>query len=335
MSEANRFEVACWRLERPPTGIRFGPDGDRLHAYDGRTVYTWNVPGFEEVGRFSVSESEQSREGHCRFTDDGRSLLLVASDDGSSEGIHHVTVRDLSSEEVVVDGNVHVEHYGLMTILLNRAEDRLLITDCEGTSHFVELPSCEMVRSVVFDAEDFADLGAACRHKLYSPDESELWEVCGYDESDRYCEYLTAFDPETGKGVRRQEPDEGDHVDGMALTPQGDALLTVEEDALCLLDPESWSLLGKIDLTDALSKGWGRSQPALALAPGAPLVAVSCEYNQRVCIADYEASRLTGVFDVAEEFCTRLLSFSPDGRRLAIASYDSQNEVRVWDLSRT
>jgi WD40 repeat protein len=40
-----------------------------------------------------------------------------------------------------------------------------------------------------------------------------------------------------------------------------------------------------------------------------------------------------GVFGVDEDFCVRLLSFSPDARYLAIASYDVQKEVRVWDLA--
>jgi hypothetical protein len=36
MSSPNRFEAASWKLERPPTGIRFSPDGDLLHAYGKR-----------------------------------------------------------------------------------------------------------------------------------------------------------------------------------------------------------------------------------------------------------------------------------------------------------
>jgi WD40 repeat protein len=160
-----------------------------------------------------------------------------------------------------------------------------------------------------------------------------LWEVCGYDEPSGYREYLAAFEPGTGKGIRRQQPNQGDHIDGLRLTPRAVALLAVEEEALCLLDPKSWELLRKVDLTGSLQKGWGRSGPALAFATSSPLVALSCEYNTRVCIADYEAPKLIGVFDVDEDFCVRLLSFSPDGRHLAIASYDVQKEVRVWDVS--
>ena len=125
MSSLNRFEAVSWKLERPPTGIGFSPDGDLLHAYDGRTIYTWNVPGFKEARRFSVTESEHRREGHCRFMNGGKSILLIASDDNSEEGIHHVTVRDLVSNKLTVDANLHVEHYGLMTILFNRAETQL------------------------------------------------------------------------------------------------------------------------------------------------------------------------------------------------------------------
>lgn len=335
MSSPNRFEVASWKLERPPTGIRFSPDCGSLHAYDGRTVYTWNVPEFGAARRFSIAESERSREGHCRFLNGGKSILLIASDDNSEQGIHHVTVRDLLSEKLTVDANLHVEHYGLMTVLLNRAEDQLLITDCGGTSHFVKFPSCVRMRSVKFDAEDFGGRGAACGTKVFSPDESELWEVCGYDEPGGYREYLAAFEPSTGKGLRRQKPNMANHIDGIRLSPKADALLAVEEEGLCLLDSKSWKLLRKVNLTGSLKKGWGRSGPALAFAPGAPLVALSCEYNTRVCIADYEAPKLIGVFDVDEDFCVRLLTFSPDSRYLAIASYDVQNEVRVWDVSET
>jgi WD40 repeat protein len=333
MSSPSRFEVASWTLERPPTGICFSPAGV-LHAYDGRTIYTGNAPGFNEVRHFSVSEPERSREGHCRFMNGGKSILLIASDDNSEEGIHHVTVRDLVTNELTVDANLHFEHYGLMTILFNRGETELLLTDCGGTSHFVDFPSCIRTRSVKFDAETFGGRGAACGSKLFSPAESELWEVCGYDEPSGYREYLAAFEVGTGRGVRRQQPNNGDHIDGLQLTPSCDVLLAVEENALCLRDPRSWGLLRKIDLVGSLRKGWGRSRPAMAFAPNSPLVALSCEYNMRVCIADYEAAKLIGVFDVDEEFCVRLLSFSPNRRYLAIASYDVQNEVRVWDVSK-
>ncbi len=333
MSSPNRFEVASWKLERPPTGILFSPDGGLLHAYDRRTIYTWNLPGFKEARRFSVTESELSREGHCRFMNGGKSILLIASDDNSEEGIHHVTVRDLATHKLTVDAKLHVEHYGLMTILFNRAENQLLLTDCGGTSHFVGFPSCVRTRSVQFDAEIFGGRGAACGSKVFSPDETELWEVCGYDEPSGYREYLAAFEPSTAKGIRRQPPRKGNHIDGIRLTPRADALLAVEEEALCLRNPKSWKLIREVDLTGTLQKGWGRSGPAMSFAPSAPLVALSCEYNTRVCIADYEAPKLIGVFDVDEDFCVRLLSFSPDARYLAIASYDVQKEVRVWDLS--
>lgn len=332
MSSPNRFEVASWKLERPPTGIHFSPDGGSLHAYDGRTIYTWTVPGFSASRRFSITEPERSREGHCRFMNGGKSILLIASDDNSEQGIHHVTVRDLATEKLKVDANLHVEHYGLMTILFNGGEDLLLITDCGGISHIVEFPSCVRVRSVKFDAKAFGGRGAACGPKVYSPDETELWVVCGYDEPGGYREYLAAFDPNTGQGIRRRQPDKGNHIDGLRLTPSAGALLDVEEEALCLRDPKSWDLIRKVDLTGSLKK-WGRSGPALAFAPSIPLVALSCEYNARVCIADHDASKLIGVFDVEEDFCVRLLTFSPNGRYLAIASYDVQNEVRVWDVS--
>lgn len=168
---------------------------------------------------------------------------------------------------------------------------------------------------------------------VFSPDESELWGVCGFDEPDGYREYLAAFEPRTGKGIRRQKPNKGSHIDGLQLTPRADALLAVEEEALCLHDPKSWELIRQVDLGGSLQKRWGRSGPALAFAPSDPLVALSCEYNTSVCIADYESPKLIGVFDVDEDFCVRLLTFSPDSRYLAVASYDAQNEVRVWDVS--
>jgi WD40 repeat protein len=319
-------------LDRPPTGIRFSPDGRLLHAYDGRTIYTWNVPGFEEVRRFSLDESEHSREGHCRFINGGKSILLIASDDNSEEGIHHLTVRDLESCTLNVQADIHIEHYGLLMILFDRAENLLLLRDCGGMSHFVEFPSCVRVRSVRFDPSVFAERGGV-DSMVFSPDETELWGVCGFDEPTGYREYLAAFEPRTGKWLRRQQPNKGNHIDGLRLTPRADALLAVEEGALCFRDPTSWELLRKVDLAGSLQKGWGRSGPALAFAPSSPLVALSCEYNTRVCIADYESPKLIGVFDVDEDFCVRLLSFSPDGRYLAIASYDVQNEVRVWDVS--
>lgn len=334
MSSPNRFEVASWKLERPPTGIRFSPDGSCLHAYDGRTIYTWSVPGFQEVRRFSINQTEHSREGHCRFIDGGKSILLIASDDNSEEGIHHLKVRELESCTLKTQGDLHLEHYGLLMILFNQSESLLLLRDCGGMSHFVEFPSCMRVRSVRFEPRGFAERGSV-KSMVFSPDETELWGVCGFDEPTGYCEYLAAFEPSTGKGLRRQKPNEANHIDGLRLTPNADALLTVEEEGLCLLDPKTWKLLRKVDLAGSLQKGWGRSGPALAFAPSAPLVALSCEYNQRVCIADYEASKLIGVFDVDEEFCVRLLSFSPDSRYLAIASYDVQNAVRVWDVSET
>jgi WD40 repeat protein len=191
------------------------------------------------------------------------------------------------------------------------------------------------MRSVKFDAEVFGGRGGARDSKVFSPDETELWEVCGYAEPSGYREYLAAFELSTGKGVRRQRPNKGNHIDGLRLTPGADALLAVEEEALCFRDPNSWELLHKVDLAGSLKNGWGRSGPTLALAPSSPLVALSCEYNARVCIADCQAPKLIGVFDVDEDFCVRLLSFSPNARYLAIASYDVQNEVRVWDVSET
>jgi WD40 repeat protein len=334
MNRRSQFETASWKLDRPPTGIRFSPDGSRLHAYDGRTIYTWNVPGFQEIQRYSVEQSEHSREGHCRFINGGKSILLIASDDNSEEGIHHLTVRELEKCKLNIERGVHVEHYGLLGIQFNRAEDQLLLRDCDGMSHFVDFPSCKIIRSVRFDPSMFAERGSV-DSMVFSPDESELWGVCGFDEPTGYREYLAAFESSTGKGIRRQKPNKGSHIDGLQLTPRADALLAVEEEALCLRDPKSWELIRKVDLVGALQKGWGRSGPALAFAPSAPLVALSCEYNTRVCIADYESPKLIGVFDVDEEFCVRLLSFSPDSRHLAIASYDVQNEVRVWDVSDT
>ncbi len=85
MENQSQIEVASWKLERPPTGIGFSPDGRFLHAYDGRTIYTWSVQGFE-VRRFSIDEAERSREGHCRFLNGGESIMLIASDDNSEEG---------------------------------------------------------------------------------------------------------------------------------------------------------------------------------------------------------------------------------------------------------
>ncbi len=333
MSTPNRFEVARLKLDRPPTGIGFSRDGNWLHAYDGRTIHTWSVPGFQEVRGFAVTDSERSREGHCRFIHGGKSIFLIASNDSSEEGIHHITVRDLATDELTVDENLHVEHYGLLTIQFNCAESQLLLTDCGGGSHFVDFPSCQRTRRVAFDAEVFGGRGAANRTKLYSPDESELWMVCGYDEPGGYREYLAAFEAGSGTGIRRQPAMFGSHIDGLGFTPGSDALLTVEEKALCILSRKSWELIGKIDLADVLKKAWGRSRPALAIASGSPLVAVSCQYNQKVCLADRNTPKLIGVFDVAEEFCVRLLSFSPNAQHLAIASYDVQNEIRVWDIS--
>jgi WD40 repeat protein len=334
MSNQNRIEVASWKLERAPTGIGFSPDSRFVHAYDGRAIYTWSVPGFEEVHRFSIDEAERSREGHCRFLSGGESIMLIASDDNSEEGIHHVTVRDLESHAPKVEADIRIEHYGLMTILFNRVENRLLLTDCGGTSHLLEFPSCVRRRSVMFDPSTFASRGAACGSKTFSPDETELWEVCGYDEPSGYREYLTAFDLNTGKGIRRRPPDGGDHLDGVRLSPDADSLLVVEEDALRLREPESWEFLRSIDLAGSLRKGWGKSNPAIAFTANSRLLALSCECNTRVCVAHFKQAKLIGVFDVDEDFCVRFLSFSPDGRFLAIASYDMQKEVKLWDMSR-
>src|SRR5262249_47698269 len=223
MSSRSQFETGSWKLDRPPTGIRFSPDGRFLHAYDGRTIYTWNVSGFQEVRRFSVEQSEHSREGHCRFIDGGKSILLIASDDNSEEGIHHLTVRELETCQLNYQGDVHVEHYGLLVILFNRAARLLLLRDCGGMSHFVEFPSCVRVRSVRFDPSVFAERGSV-HTMVFSPDETELWGACGFDEPAGYREYLAAFDPNTGKGVRRQQPNKGNHIDGLQLTPRADAL---------------------------------------------------------------------------------------------------------------
>jgi hypothetical protein len=324
MSHVNRFEIASWKLERPPTGIGFSPDGRFLHAYEGREIFTWAVPGFQQVSRFAVSGTECSREGHCRFLNGGRSILLIASDDDSEEGIHHLTVRDLESHALQLEADIRFEHYGLLTILFNPAENRLLLKDCGGMSHFMEFPSCARMRSLKFDR---------AQHLIYSPDESELWAVRGHDEPGAYREYLTAFDPITGKPIRQRPPDQGNHVDGLGLSPGASLLFAVEEKAVRLLDPKSWKLVRSVELTGSLRHPWARSDPAVAFAPDGNMLALSCEYNTRVCMVGLSQANLLGVFEVDQDFCVRLLSFSPDGHFLAIASYDVQREVKVWDVS--
>ncbi len=134
MNTLQPIEMASWKLERTPTGICFSPDGQFLHASEGRKIYSWNVPAFDEVRRFSIDESECSREGRCCFLSGGKSIMLIASDDNSEEGIHHITVRDLRSHAIKVESDVRVEHYGVLNILFDRSENRLLFRDCGGTS---------------------------------------------------------------------------------------------------------------------------------------------------------------------------------------------------------
>lgn len=334
MSRPNPLQVAAWRLEGPPIGVRFSPDGRSLHAYDARSIYTWSISEFEEVRRFPIDPPPRKRNEHCRFLSGGEDVLLIASERGSEEGIHHLAVRNLETLAIQFEGDLQLEHYGLLAIVFNRAESLLLLRDCGGASHFVEFPSITKVHSIQFDAEAFAPRGAARAEMVFSPDEREIWSICSFDEPSGCRQYLGAFDLATGRGLRRRPPDQGDAIDGLQWTPDARALLVVEEKRLGFRDPATWNALRTVDLTGSLRKGWGDSHPATAFSPCSPLVALSCEYNTRVCIADQEASKLIGVFDVDEEFCVRLLQFSPCGRYLAIASYDVEREVRVWDLSR-
>lgn len=303
MSKFGPIEVALRKLERQATGIRFSPDAGRLHVYDGQTIHSWKVPGFDDLGRFAIDESERSLDGYCRFLRGGKDILLIGSDDNNEKGNHHVTVRDLDSFALKTETDIQIEHYGLMTILFNRAENRLLLTDCGGTSHIIDFPSGIRTRSVRFDG---------AKWKIYSPDESELWAVCSYDEPAGYREYLTAFDLETGTAIRRRPPDTGAHIDGLRLFPGGRALLAVEEESLRVCDPKSWELLRAIDVSGSLRIAWGRSGPALAFASNSRLLALSCEYNTKVCIVDLEHAELLGIFEVDKDFCVRLLSFSRD-----------------------
>lgn len=323
MAGGNVNEVVSWKLDHPPTGIRFSQNGKFLYAYDGRTIYTWSVPDFEEVDCFSVDRREQSSEGHCRFINSGSAIMLFSSDDNSEQGIHHVSVRDLNTKQQIFEGDISVETYGLLTIQLNKSEDKLLLKDCGGVFHVIDLPSCDRVRSFSFDTT---------QGEMYSPDESEIWAICGDDTLNGYRQYLTAFDLDSGVLVRRMSPEAGHHFDGLLLTHQNE-LLTVEESKLCFRSLSSWEVLRSVDMSDSLKKTWGRSHPAIASACSSPLVALSCEYNVRICIVHAEDARLVSIFEVSDDNCTQLLSFSPDGRFLALASYDVQKTVTMLDLS--
>src|SRR5262249_14968418 len=154
--------------------------------------------------------------------------------------------------------------------------------------------------------------------------ESEFWAIWGNDEPTGYRQYLTAFDLETGKPIRRRPPHQGAFVDRIGLSPDANVLLAVEEKTLRLRDPNSWELVRSVDLAGSLRNRWGKSGPAMAFAANAGLVAVACDYNTSLCIVDFKKPKLIDIFDVAEDYCVRLLSFSPDSKFLAIASYDVQ-----------
>jgi WD40 repeat protein len=325
MHNIKQCEVASWKLFGPPTGIAFSPHGQCLHAYDGRYIYTWDVPRFGKPRRLPIDASERSLEGHCYFLGNGVRIMMLASNDDSEEGLHHLTVRDLADFALTNQADVHVETYGVLRILFNRAESRLRLTDCGGVSHFFDFPACVRLNSVKFSLAE---------HLIYAPDESELWAIRGQMEAARYREYLTAFDPDTGMSLRRLPPDHGAYLDGLRLSPDRDILLVVGENKLYLRDPDSWELRGCVDLERSLRKRWGRSQPALAFTLDGRLLALSCEYNTRVCIVDLKKVTLLDLLDVAEDYCVRLLTFSPDGRFLAIASFDMQREVKVCDVWR-
>jgi WD40 repeat protein len=315
--------VFAWNLQQPPKGICFSPQGEVLHAYDGKIIYSWNVPEFQYRQHFEVTESEQSGGGHCHFLNHGKSIMLISSKSNTEEGIHHLTIRDLEDYSLQHAADIRFDVYGLFDIRLNQAEDKLLLRDYSNTSHLLEFPSCKIIHSINYKDSKSGTM-------IFSPDESQIWAVCGYDEPSGYKQYLTAFDLATGTKIRQQPPHAGNHIDRIRVVPHEKALLALEEESICLHDPTTWELQQKIDLSEYLNEAWGRSSPAIAFNAKHSVVAASCHYNEKICIAKIDPAQLLGVFEI---FCTKLLSFSPDGRYLALASYDVDKQVQVWDLS--
>lgn len=318
MSDSKHNELASWALESPPTGLHFSPDSQILYAYDGKQIYSWKAPGFEEHRRFSVPESEASREGICRFLGGGESIMLIASDDDSEEGIHHIAVRELTTHALKSEADIHVGAYAIFSLLLNRAEDRLLFRDYESMWHFFKFPSCQPLRSI--------QIRGPIRGTIYSPDESELWTVGSGSDEEGYRDYINAWDPQTGNLLRRRPPEEKQFQNGLRLTPDGELLLVVEETVLRVRSAQSWDVLESIEIPSE----YEMNGIVFAFSPDARILALSSDCTG-VFIIDCEKWRLVDTLETIRS--CRCLAYSPDGKYLAAAGRDIAKEVKIWDMA--
>ena len=286
-----------------------------MYAHDAKYIYAWFIPGGNEHHRIAIDAAER---GSCRFLRDGERILLIGSKDETEEGIHHLAVRDLRTNTLHSAVDVHVETYGLLTILLNRAEDTLLLRDCGDMWHFLQFPSCRRLRSL--KAESYRGI-------VYSPDEAEIWTTSGEDEPGGYRDYLCAWDPLSGKLLRRRRLQDEQFYYGLALTPDALWLLVVGEKTLAVLDPGSWELLKVFRVPTK----WEMCQPVLAFSPDGRFLALSCDSDVGIFVVDCVNWEVIDTLRGHERSAVRLLAYSPDGRYLASGSWDTTRDVTLWE----
>jgi WD40 repeat protein len=313
--------VASSKFESPPLGIQFSQDGQSLYAYVGDSIHAWGMPGFELRRLHSVDESESSNAGYCRFFGDRKSIVLIASEDDIEEGIHSLSVRDLESFEQKVVADIRLPQYGLLTILFNRTEDHLLLSDCGSNFSLLEFPSCKEISSFKM---------ASARGKIYSPDESEIWATGSESEHDEHGhrDFLSAHAVHTGALLRRQPPERSQFLNGLQVTPDDRFLLVVEEKTLDVYDVETWQLYYSIPLPAE----WEMTQPVFAFSPNGQVLALSSDSTD-VFVVDCKNWQMLETLKIPKRFAVRHLDFSPAGKFLAVPSWDSAKEIQIWDLS--
>jgi WD40 repeat protein len=311
MIETDIKPVVTWELESQPGRLQFSPDGRLLYAQDGQFIYTLHIPEFRESRPLRIAPKER---GRCHFLHGGRSIMLLRGGCGTAHDMHHVAVRDLPTNSLQTVADIRLELDGaLLAINFNRREDEMIIRDSRGTFHFLEFPSCQLKRSIKMKCVSGV---------LYSPDESEIWSI-GVDNAG---DYLIAWDPATGKSLRRARPHNENSYSALRLTPDAKHLVLAGEKALAVLDTKNWTLLGVFDIPS----DWGISQPALAFSPRCPHLAFSWDSEARIFMIDWQKRELLYTLPDPSDSQVAFLAYSPDGKFLASSSWD--RDVRLWEM---